>query len=307
MSFRKGRRYARQFLEQLATFIHDHFGVRLEDAREVPHVSAFLEHVVERPRTYSAGKLVERPVRETLVDRCIDLQKLLAYMGSSLQISEGTIRYAAQLRLRYRRESSGATPAREGDVIKLIESLDEHRLRDLRLKAIVLLVWHSWARPSEIIGRQYPDEIDASHPDGVIVTVPRSKANPGSRRERFLIRHDANTFVCAVCCLGKWLNVLGDNYRGPLFVGTHRNDTLSTTQYTPGMLTRALMKAFRNAGVTGRHYTAYSLRRGQATRAAALRIAPAEIQRALRHKSFSQSLAYIDADTLFTTLGLTLD
>jgi integrase len=299
--------YAAKLLRQLQEFLTERYGIALNEAQEVPHIHAFLEHVVERPTLRHYREIVQRPIRSTLVQRIADLRQRLYAMGCSLRLTAVTARYALELQNRYSTGRKGALAAYPEDVARLVDWLDDRRPRHLSLKAATLLIWHTWARPSEILSRYYPDDLDPDHTDGIVIIVPRSKTNPGGRPEHFKILHHENTVLCAICALRQWLEWLGADYRGPLFPALSSKRSVTSVPYSTMKFSQALSRAFVAAGVTRRRYTSYSLRKGQATSAASRCRDLKRVQETLRHEHLAQSVDYIDRDVLFDLMRRTLD
>ena len=170
------------------TFLSVCYGLRIQDASEVPHFLTFLEHVVDRPVSFHRGGRKEYPIRKTIGTRIRALQTHLRRRRCHFQLSSISIQYADELSRPYRRSRPGARSVRREHVEKLCLSLDESKPRQLRLKAVTLIVWHAWARPKEILSRIYPRDIDATHRGGIVIIVSESKTNDGERPEFSLLR-----------------------------------------------------------------------------------------------------------------------
>ena len=297
---------ARRLFREFEAFVAEEHST--DELLENPHFRNFLDFLVERPCLYHVnGRPVQKPIRKTLAKRVAQLQRYLRETNNSFQITAPTRSYVSKLQARYVGTTSGAPSVPGEDVERVVRYLDTGRPRHLRLRAITLLVRHAWARPSEIIYRHSPDDINADHFDGVVITVARSKTNNGSRPEYFKIRHGENPRLCAVCALREWVQWLGPDYRGPLFPALTSDNTIEPRSYSVDQFSLALKRAFTSIGLGDRHYSAYSLRKGGATEASAQGMPLKEVQNKLRHSSVSETLTYIDRDVLFTLMRNTLE
>jgi integrase len=287
-----------RFKLEFETFVLQQFNVAPHQIHETPHALAFLDHCVSRPRVHSSqGRMLQAPLIRTLPERVSDLQRYYGSIGLACPFSDRAHRYAHELRDRIapvRRRASVLLP---NDIRELLDGCDESLPKRLRMRAALLLMWDTWARPSEILSRWYPNDIDATDDRGIIIVVQRSKANQGPLPEYFTIRHANDDDLCPVCNLRKWLDYLGKNWNGPLFPGLRGFEPtlqpLSTIGFNKAMSTIA-----RRVWGKGRHYTSYSLRRGAATTAAALDWPSELIQAKLRHDFVIQISDYIDGHAM---------
>ncbi len=291
--------------KQFCKFLNDEFGSSLSAAREDPHVLRFIDHCVERPTIY-AYRHIQRPIRRFLVWRIRLLAGVLAEMNASLSLSRISFDYAREMSRKYASVDRGSIAATPSDIVALVERLNERDPHELRLKACVLLLWATWARPSELLRRYYPHDICAKYRRGIVIAIPRSKTNVGPSAEYIAVEHDPNKRYCAVCALRRWLDWLGEDYDGPLFpvvMGTRRPGT--TPQTTLGL--REQLKITQRRHGLATRITPYSFRKGAATAAAANSWKLEDIQRRLRHRSFNYSVPYIDRRVLMQLMKQTLD
>lgn len=150
----------------------------------------------------------------------------------------------------------------------------------------------------EVLNRRYPDDVCADYPEGIVITLPRSKTNFGPHAEHFAIRHDPEDELCGACALKAWLDWLGSDYRGPLFPLLHGGVRVGTGTFKTINLNIALGQVMSSASIKGQRLTTYSSRKGPATAAAARGCDLGEIQQALRHESFACTTDYIHPDVL---------
>jgi integrase len=288
---------ASRLIRELTMFLHREHDANLQDATEW-QIHRFVEYLVDRPATYRDGRLGQRPIQRSLVSRIKGLARTLRSLDSPLRITSSTIEYAQQLQLPYLTEKRGAATATIAEIHQLVSALNSDAPRIMRLKAVTLLILHTFARPSEILNRIHPDDVNADQIDGIVLTVPTSKTNPGPKPERFEIVHHPEVLWCAVCALKQWIDWLGDGYAGRLFPMLRRSDdSVQTRPYSTQAYSDSLFRAFARAGVR-RHLTAYSLRKARATHAAAVGIALPTIATSLRHAGLAQAFTYIDRDVL---------
>jgi integrase len=298
----RDRSIARRLLAQFLEFLRERFNIGLEEAAECPHFLDFLEHLVERPRLTQFGKLIQRPIRNGLLGYTRFVMKLLAEVEAPLQLSRVSYNYAYHLQREYKTSQGTAVAAFIQHVRQLSIYLDDNLPRNLRLRAALLTIWQAAARPSEILKRFLPHEVNANHEDGIVITVPQSKTNPGPNPEYFKLVHASDLALCAVCALHKWVLWLGATYNGPLFPNLDERSNVIATPYRTSNLSNALSDAFKEAGITKRRYSAYSLRKGRATDAVIRGVPIESVQTALRHSTIDQTLDYIDRSVLFRNL-----
>lgn len=302
----RARYDAGRLLEQLRQFVTEVFHISLLDACEDPHVLRFVDHCLERPVVYGRS-CIQRPIRKNLVWRIRDLAALMAEEHVQPPLGRISFEYAREAMRRYSTADHGSIAATPADVIALAEQLNERNPWELRLKTCILLLWATWARPTELLRRYYPDDISAKYRKGVVLAVPRSKTNTGPA-EYIPVEHDPNSKYCAVCVLRRWLDWLGDGYHGPLFPRLEetyphhpRSTPISPISFRGQLRTALRRHALRTS------ITPYSFRKGAATTAAANGWDFEEIQRRLRHRSFSYSLSYIDRRVLTRLMKVTVD
>lgn len=300
MTSSRDRNDARRLLMELAEFLQEHYGIDVADAREDPHFCDFLKYVVERPVLMRNGILCQKPIRTSLVDRVHGLATYLREIEVPLQLSDISRDLASKLQLDYTPAQKGVSALLEGDVRRVAQYFGSAQPRHMRFKAILLPVWEMAARPSEIIWRRYPDDVNANRHNGVAIAVPKSKT--GRKPEYFEIKHNPDRVLCAVCALHRWVQWLGPRYRGPLFPALDGDNRIRPDTYTVGLFARSLTIALERLRIQGRPYGSYSLRKGRATEATAHGVPLETVQKGLRHKSLAQSIVYIDRNVLFETM-----
>lgn len=293
---------------ELEDFLKGHYGIAISDAREDPHVLTFFDHCADRSSFLTENGKRQRSIRHSLVERAYGLANWLRRNESPLQLSARSVDHARLLSDWYSDDRKPRTAIAVRDFRVLIASIETSTPHGKRLKAFLLLLWSTWARPGEIRCRRYPQDVRADYDAGVVITVPRSKTNSGPTPEYLTIAHEPTPEMCPVCALREWLDWLGPDYEGPLFP-TVRN---GGSQPTSRMMSRVdantqLLRALRRCGLARKGIVLYSIRRGCATAAAAARWDLTQIQEGLRHRQCRQSVHYIDPDVLFAMMKSSVD
>lgn len=182
------------------------------------------------------------------------------------------------------------------EVEALSECFARHRgdLLGLRDKALVSLGFFFAAR-RESLADVHVEHI-ADVPDGLLLTLPRTKTDPTGREADVPIgipvaRH--NPSVCPVRLLKAWVAASGIT-AGPVFrrvfkggkkIGEHALD--------PGTVARIIKKMVARAGLDPKVYAGHSLRAGFITSCARRRVPLDAIMRQSRHKSERTVLGYV--------------
>jgi integrase len=169
-------------------------------------------------------------------------------------------------------------------------------LKGSRDRALLLVGFAGAFRRSELVG------IDREHvafvPEGVVVTLPRSKTDQEGAGRRVAIPYGAHPDTCPVAALSAWLEA-ADIAAGPVFRGVDRHGRIA-----PGRLTdRGVALVVKHyAGAIGRDpaaYAGHSLRAGFATAAARGGAQERDIMRQTGHRSEAMVRRYIREGSLF--------
>ena len=130
-------------------------------------------------------------------------------------------------------------------------------LRGLRDRALLLVGFAAALRRSEISGL---DAADVAYvPEGIVITLPRSKTDQLGEGARIAIPRAARGGACAVRALTAWLAVSGN--AGPLFRAIDRHGRIG------GRLSGRAVAEIIRARAIGDNMGGHSLRRGAATQA----------------------------------------
>lgn len=291
--------YAVEFKKQLESFVRVKFDVEPDGIREDLHSFAFLSHCVTRPIVLSdTGRMKEGPLTRWLPHRVRLLQSYCDALGIACPMGERSMLYATALRDIHaprRRSAPAMTPA---DLLRLVTACDRSKPRGLQMKALLLLLWDTWARPSEILRRRFPDDLDATDSRGIIIRLPTSKTKAGTHTEYLTVAHSPEQDLCSICALSDWLRYLGSSWKGQLFPGLKGFTPTAESVWFKGTLKTLVRTVWGNA----RHYSPYSLRRGGATAAAALGWSPEIIKNKLRHGHSTHFLDYVDSEVMLSQL-----
>lgn len=161
----------------------------------------------------------------------------------------------------------------------------EPNLAGARDRALLLVGFVGAFRRSELAALGVDDV--AEHPNGLVVSVRRSKTNQtGELAELVVLPRAARADRCPVATLARWLE-LARIEDGPLFRGVTKGNRASRRPLNPESINQLVQLAVTRAGMDGAAYSAHSLRAGFVTYAH-LRGAS---DRAIAHQSPHRSLA----------------
>jgi integrase len=277
-------------------------GLDIERAKQ-PHALQYYRQCFARPRTWDErGAQIDGPIGDEIVEAAKTLQAFLQLTSSPFQITWDTIHLLTEIASQQPLKRRGAPAATIHEIKALARILATLSPYDLRLRAMILVFWSTWARTAELCHRIYPDDLRIADTDGILILVPRSKTNYGTKIETFRIRHNDDPLLCAVCGLRAWLDWLGPNYRGPLFPSfTRETRRPSGVPLNVLGLNRQLVTALRRANITTK-LTSYSFRKGGATNAVLNGWQFNQVAAKLRHSTLSCTPDYIDTGALFTLM-----
>lgn len=284
-------------LKCFEAYLLDYYDIGLLKAREKPHFLGFLDYIIE-PASDRPDLQFFVPLSVTNLPALTRrLAPLLRMADSPIRITNRSYEHIERLIAVHSRSPRQAVAISRENLRRLLAAIDMSAPRGLRLYAVILCLWVTMARPSELLERRYPEDLSADYDEGIVITVPRTKTNPEG--ECFAIRHERNAKLCPICALRRWLEWLGPDYSGYLFPSFRSHtDRLDKNHFSVPCLINALRPLSSALGVRP-HFTSYSFRRGAATTAARARWGTSQIQHALRHASIIQSLRYIDRPGLF--------
>ena len=183
----------------------------------------------------------------------------------------------------------------------------EPDLAGVRDRALLLVGFVAALRRSELTALTVDQITD--HPNGLVLTLPRSKTNPtGDHVELVVLPRANNPDRCPVTALTRWLAVAAIT-AGPVFRAVGKNNRAGPRALHPESVNTLLQQAVARAGLDPRPYSAHSLRAGFVTYAHLRGATDHAIAHQTRHRSFATIGTYIRihhawTDNAATTLGL---
>ena len=188
----------------------------------------------------------------------------------------------------------GKTAAVTDDIRAMVGSLVGD-LRGVRDRALLLIGFAGAFRRSELIALDVEDV--ERHPEGLLITIRRSKTDQQGRGRLLGIPHGTQPDTCPVRAYDDWLHASGIG-NGALFRGVSTQGKLLTRLSDKGVA-RAVKRAAEKAGLDAERYSGHSLRAGLATSAAAGGAYDRDIMRQTGHKRVETLYRYIRKENIF--------
>lgn len=182
----------------------------------------------------------------------------------------------------------------------------EPDLAGARDRALLLVGFVAALRRSELAALDV-DHV-AEHPNGLILTLPRSKTNQtGQEVELVILPRAGNPDRCPVRALTGWLQ-LADVTTGPVLRGVGKGNRATSRRLHPESVNDLVQHAVARAGLDPAGYSAHSLRAGFVTYSHLRGASDRAIAHQTRHRSLSTLGAYVRiqqawTDNAATTLG----
>jgi site-specific recombinase XerD len=183
----------------------------------------------------------------------------------------------------------------------------EPDLAGARDRALLLVGFVGALRRSELAALT-ADRV-AEHPNGLVLTLPRSKTNQtGEQVELVVLPRAGHPDRCAVTALARWRELAGIT-DGPLLRPVGKSNTALPRPLHPESINTLVQQAVARAGHDPAHYSAHSLRAGFVTYAHLRGASDRAIAHQTRHRSLATLGAYVRvqqawADNAATGLGL---
>ncbi|TNM60422.1 site-specific integrase [Streptomyces sp. NP160] len=183
----------------------------------------------------------------------------------------------------------------------------EPDLTGARDRALLLVGFVGALRRSELAALEVADV--AEHPNGLVLSLPRSKTNQtGSRAELVVLPRAGNPDRCPVLALQRWLE-LADITEGPVFRGVTKANRPAQRRLHPESVTTLVKGALARTGAPTTGYSGHSLRAGFVTYAHLRGSSDRAIAHQTRHRSMASLGGYVRVshawtDNAATALGL---
>jgi site-specific recombinase XerD len=184
---------------------------------------------------------------------------------------------------------------------------DEPDLAGARDRALLLVGFVAALRRSELAALTV-DQV-AEHPNGLVLTLPRSKTNQtGERVELVVLPRAGNPARCPVTSLTHWCQLAGIT-DGPLFRPVGKDNKARDHPLHPESINTLVQKAVTRADMDAGPYSAHSLRAGFVTYAHLRGASDRAIAHQTRHRSLATLGTYVRVqqawtDNAATSLGL---
>lgn len=173
--------------------------------------------------------------------------------------------------------------------------------------ALLLVGWSAAMRRSEIVA------MDRDHiefvPEGMIITVPRSKTDQEGETYRIGIPLAQEQRFCPTRRLRAWIDLSGIQ-SGPLFFSVgmpgkkFHADVADRKRLGPRMVNLIIRRRMSRAGFDTKGYSGHSLRAGFVSTAAAAKIPEYLIQLHTRHRTSESLRGYIRDGSMFSENSL---
>lgn len=167
----------------------------------------------------------------------------------------------------------------------------EPSLAGARDRALLLVGFVGALRRSELAALDVNDVAD--HPNGLVLSVPRSKTNQtGEQAELIVLPRAGNRRRCAVTALTAWLT-LAKVQDGPVFRPVSKGNRARPGRLNPESINALVQAAVARAGLEPAPFSAHSLRAGFVTYAHLRGASDRAIAHQTRHRSLATLGQYV--------------
>lgn len=194
------------------------------------------------------------------------------------------------------------SPARVGDIRRMVDTLDRETLAGRRDAALLLVGFAGALRRSELASitvtdLEYRDE-------GIALTIRGSKTDQEAQGQTVAIPYGNEPDTCPVAALAAWLADIDTT--GPIFRSINRHGHIGVNAITGRGVALIVKRCAEAAGLDPADYSGHSLRAGFATTAAAAGASERTIANQTRHRSTEVLRSYIRDGSLFSDNAATL-
>lgn len=183
------------------------------------------------------------------------------------------------------------TPIRRAALKAMIEKANDGSLRGLRDAALLAIGFAGAFRRSELVAIKV-EHLD-HQPEGLIITIPKSKTNQEGEEERVAIKHKGT-----IDLLYAWLNAAGIE-EGFVFRPVMRDAVAMTKGLTAEFAADIVKKYAEACGFDPKLFAGHSLRRGFATQAIRDGKPAKDVMKQTRHKSHRVFEGYVEEGSIF--------
>lgn len=191
--------------------------------------------------------------------------------------------------------AKGKAPLLTDAVAAMVRTLPD-TMTGLRNRALLLVGFAGAFRRSELAALRTED--CCIGPEGLTVTIPRSKTDQGGEGQVIGIPFGARPETCPVRALQQWMAAAAIE-DGPLFRPLNRNGTVRAGAINDKVVVLVVKAAAEAAGLDAGDFAGHSLRSGFATAAARNGVTERIIQKQTRHRSLTVLRGYIRDGDLF--------
>lgn len=192
------------------------------------------------------------------------------------------------------RRTYGAPPDQAQGLLseQLGQTLDTlgDTVADIRDRALLLVGWSAGLRRSELAGLTWGDI--TADPDGVVITLQRSKTDQEGIGRQVGIALDTNPARCPVTALDNWRKIVAPaTSDSPVFVQVNRWQQLQPVALSGHAVALIIQKRTKGAGLT-LHYRGHSLRKGVVQSAYLAGVADSQVMALTGHQSVTMLRRY---------------
>ena len=230
----------------------------------------------------------------TLTRRLAAISKAHTMQGLPSPVSSELVRLTMRgIRRKHGKPQSQAAPLLRDDLLLVLNAIPDN-LRGCRDKALLLIGFSAALRRSELCRVQFED-LQFS-PDGLILTLPRSKTDQDGEGRKIGIPHGRGK-ICPVRVLQDWLT-RSDIAAGYVFRSIDKGAVIET-HLCDRSIANIIKARVGKVGLSPEKFSGHSLRAGLATSAAQHGKSSLKIREITGHKSDAMLAKYIRDGDIF--------